>query len=103
MNEITFGQEYMPVFKELAYLEEESKSIKKKLDAAKAELLKAMEENNIKEVENDFVKITYVAATESWAVDWKAFEFEEPEMYEEIAKKFNKKKFRKAYVRVTPR
>jgi len=103
MNEITFGQEYMPIFKELAYMEEEAKALKRKLDAAKAEILKAMEENNIKEVENDFVKITYVPATESWAVDWKAFEFEEPEMYEDIAKKFNKKKFRKAYVRVTPR
>lgn len=33
----------------------------------------------------------------------KAFEFEEPELYEEVAKKFNKKTFRKAYVKVTTR
>lgn len=103
MNEITFGTEYMEVFKELALLEDEAKEIKKRQDEVKADILEAMEKNNIKSFENDFVKITYVAATESWIVDWKAFEFEEPEMYEEIAKKYNKRRTRKAYVKVTTR
>lgn len=103
MNEITFGTEYMEVFKELALLEDEAKDIKKRHEEIKAEILEAMEKNNIKSFENDFVKITYVPATESWKVDMKAFEFEEPELYEEVAKKFNKKTFRKAYVKVTTR
>lgn len=103
MNDITFGMEYMEVFKELALLEDEAKEIKKRHEEVKAEILEAMEKHNIKAVENDFVKITYVPASESWTVDWKAFEFEEPEQYEDIAKKFNKKKFRKAYVKVTTR
>ena len=93
----------MPVFQQLADMDRQTKKLKRDYDKAKAEILKAMEENNIKEVDNDFVKITYVAATESWTVDWKAFEFEEPEMYEEIAKNYNKRTTRKAYVKVTPR
>ena len=103
MNEITFGTEYMEVFDDLAALERQAKDIKKKQEEIKAEILEAMQKNNITSFENDFLKITLVPASETWTVDWKAFEFEEPETYEEIARKFNKKKFRKAYVRVTTR
>lgn len=103
MNEITFGTEYAHVFKELALLEDEAKFLDKRRKEVKAEILELMEKNNIKMVENDYVKITYVPETVTFGVDMKAFELEEPELFEEVAKKFNRETVRKPYVRITTR
>ena len=100
MNEITFGTEYAHVFKELATLEEEAKSIEKRRKEVKDEITDLMLRNNIKMVENDYVRITLVPETVSFGIDLKALEFEEPEMFEEIAKKFSKETLRKPYVRI---
>ena len=102
-NEIIFGAEYQHLFREMALLEDEAKDIKKRQEEARETILRAMEKHNIKSFENDYLKVTYVSESESWSVDWKAFEFEEPEMYEDIARKFTKKRYRKAYVKVTVR
>ena len=101
MNEIMFNNEYAHVFRELAALEDEAKDVDKKRKQVKEELLKAMEANNIKSIDNDIVKITYVPETVSIGVDWKAFQLEEPKKYERIAKKYNKETVRKPYIRIT--
>lgn len=103
MNEITFGAEYDHVFRELAALEDEAKDIEKRRKEVKAEILEVMLQNNIKAFENDYVKVTLVPETVTIGVDLKAFEFEEPELFEEVAKKFNKETLRKPYVRITTR
>ena len=100
MNEITFGAEYAHVFKELAALEDEAKSIEKRRKEVKQEITDLMLKNNIKAVENDFVKITLVDATVTIGIDLKALEWEEPELYEDIAKRFSKETLRKPYVRI---
>lgn len=59
--------------------EEQAKSIKEKL-------LKAMEENAIISIDNENVKITYVAETTRTTIDSKRLKEEKPEVYTEYSK-----------------
>ena len=101
MNEITFAQMYAEQFAELAALEDEAKELEEQRKKAKAVICKAMEENGIKQFENDNIKITYVAPTVTIGIDWKTYQFEEPKKYAKIAKKYSKETKRSAYVKIT--
>lgn len=103
MNDLAFTEKHIEVFKELARLEKEAKSIEARRKEIKAELTEAMLKTNTNMVDNDYVKITLVPETVVFSVDMKAFEWEEPELFEEVAKKYNKEIVRKPYVRITPR
>ena len=73
---------------------------KKKLEdqekQLKAQLLKAMESNNVKSFSNDVLKITYVAATTATSVDSKKLKEKYPNIAAECSKTSNKS----AYVKV---
>ena len=101
MNELTFNTEYAHVFRELAALEDQSKDIEKRRKEVKAELLEAMEKFNIKAIDNDYVKVTYVGQSVSIGVDIKALQLEDPKLYNKIAKKYNKETVKRPYIRIT--
>ena len=101
MNDITFREEYMPVFKELALLEDEYKEIDARRKEVKKQLCEAMEKHGIKSVDNEYLKITYVAPTVTFSIDWKAYQLDEPKKFEKIQKKYTKESKRGSYVKVT--
>jgi hypothetical protein len=101
MNELTFNAEYQHMFKELAVLEDEAKDIEKRRKEVKAELCEAMDKYGIKQIENDYVKVTYVGQSVSIGVDIKAFQMEEPKKYDKLLKKYNKETVKKPYIRIT--
>ena len=101
-NEVTtFEQQYMEAFKSLADLGRQTKAIKAEFDAVKDELLQAMFDNDIKQIDNEYVKITRVDESVSIGIDMKAFQMEAPEVYEEVKKNFNKETVRKPYLKIT--
>lgn len=101
MNEITFATEFEGAMKALAALEDEVKDATKRRDEARAELYKAMEDNDLKCVDTEYIKITRVLPTVSIVPDWKSFKFEEPKKYEKIFNKYNMEKKRSGYVKIT--
>ena len=76
MNEITFATEFEVALRSLAALEDEAKDAQMRRDEARAELYKAMEANDLKCVDTEYIKITRVAPTVSIVPDWKSFKFE---------------------------
>lgn len=101
MNEITFATEFEVTLKTLAALEDEAKDAQMRRDEARAELYKAMEVNDLKCVDTEYIKITRVLPTVSIVPDWSAFKFEEPKKYEKIFNKYNKEQKRSGYVKIT--
>lgn len=101
MTPMEFEEKNLQVFKDVQSLEVQIKQLQEQEKDMKSALVKAMEENNIKSLDNDFVKVTYVEPTESHTTDWKAFKEREPDVYESISKDYPKVVKRKGYVRVT--
>lgn len=101
MNEITFATEFEVALRSLAALEDEAKDAQKRRDEARAELYKAMEVNDLKCVDTEYIKLTRVDPTVSIVPDWKSFKFEEPKKYEKIFNKYNMEKKRSGYVKIT--
>ena len=64
--------------------EREAKKAKEEYEALKAELLQAMEKNNVIKIENDVLLINYIAPTESERLDTKALKENCPELYDEF-------------------
>ena len=98
---VPFDEKYMTQFKSLAELAKQTKQIKKEYDAIKDELLQAMIDNNIKQVDNDFVKITRVDEQIQIGIDYKAFQMEAPEIYNEVKQNFSKETVKKPYLKIT--
>lgn len=101
-NEVTvFENKYMSVMANIAALDKQVKTLQDQQKTLKADLEKAMNEYNIKSIDNEYVKITRVEATESKSIDLKALEKKEPELYDELLEDYPKVTKRKAYVRIT--
>ena len=101
MNDITFNAEHEELFRYLAVLEKQVKSIEDERKKAKAELLEAMEKHGINAIDNDYVRITYVGQSVTIGVDLKAMQLEDPKLYNKISKKFSKETVKKPYIRIT--
>ena len=99
------NQECALLFIELRDLELAKKEIKAREDEARAALENAMAKYNIKEVDNQYVKVTFVdEVPKSKKLDEKAWRAEDPEGYNEVFGKYNKLSGgRKASVRITPK
>lgn len=73
MNEVTFEngkiQIAVEVMKELQTFNEQKAAMELKEKRIKEAILQAMEENNIKSFENDFVSIKYIPQTKRKSVD----------------------------------
>ncbi|MDR9794055.1 hypothetical protein Q8A72_13990 [Aeribacillus pallidus] len=101
-NEIqVFENKYMAVMENIALLEKQVKDLQNKQKALKADLEKAMDEYDIKSIDNDYLKITRVAASSSTSIDLKKLQEKEPALYDELLEDYPKVTTRKAYVKIT--
>lgn len=80
----------------IAQAEQMKAEAEKRIEEIKTALLLAMEQNGVKSVDTDFVKITYVAPSIRTTLDSKAIKSELPEVY----KKYSKDTTTKAQVRI---
>lgn len=102
MNEVTqFENKYMAMMANISLLTKQEKEIAEKTKALKAELEKAMDEHDIKSIDNDYLNITRVAASSSTSIDVKKVQSEEPKLYGELIEDYPKVTNRKAYVKFT--
>lgn len=96
-----FEKKNMAVFETLARISKTKAELEAQEEDAKEALLIAMENNNITSIDNDVIKITYIAGTESVALDTKALRADDPALYRELEQKYNKRTKRSAYIRFT--
>lgn len=83
-----FEKNHLQVFEDLKLITEQVKKLKEQEDDIKTQLKNAMEEHEIKKIDNEFVTITYVGESETVKVDWKKVQMQEPEYYKELLKEF---------------
>lgn len=67
---------------EIKEVEKLAKALKEKQDAIKAELLKAMEDNNIVKFENEDLLINYIGPTQRETFDSKQLKADNPDLYD---------------------
>lgn len=96
-----FEQKNLAVFKQLRELTNAKKSLEEQEKKIKDDLTFAMELNGITSVDNDYVRISHIPESESVSLDAKAFRTNEPDLFNEVMDKYNKRTKKKAYVRIT--
>lgn len=98
---VEFENAGMQAMRDLAQVLKAKKDIEAQEKAFKAQLLELMEQYNVKSVDNEYVKITYIAPSESVALDTKALESKEPKLYGELMEDYPKTTKRAASIRIT--
>jgi len=96
-----FENKYLAQMQQLQQLVNHKKEIEKTEKQIKKELEQAMNEYNIKSIDNEYLKITRVEASESVSIDLTAMKKKEPDLYDDLLKDYPKVTKRKAYVRFT--
>src|SRR5699024_9251309 len=99
-NVTSFENKYLAVMAEIQALTKQEKEYAAKVKDLKVGLEKAMDEHNIKSIDNEFLKITRVAPSESTSIDLKAMKEKEPEQHEELFEYFLKVKKKNLYLRL---
>lgn len=79
-----FEQQNLEVFKEVSSIAAQRKELARQEKEIKDSLEKAMAENGIKSIDNEYIRITHVAESESVSIDMKEMEKKEPDLYEEL-------------------
>lgn len=98
-NEVTvFENKYMAVMANIALLDKQVKEMQEQQKSLKADLEAAMDEYDIKSIDNEFLKITRVAASSSTSIDLKTLQKKEPALYGELLEDYPKVTNKKAYV-----
>lgn len=101
-NEVTqFENKYLAVMAEIASMAKQEKVLAEKNKKLKAVLEKAMEEHGVASIDNEFLKITRVAASSSTSLDIKKLQAVEPKLYGELLEDYPKVTNRKSYVKFT--
>lgn len=102
MNELQkFEEQYLESFKQLQKLSKAKKKVEAEEKAVKQQLEKALLEYNIKSIDNEFVRITYVEGTTSKSIDSKKIQAQSPDFYDKLIKQYEKVTVKKPYVRIT--
>jgi predicted phage-related endonuclease len=96
-----FEHKNMMLFQKLADITRYKKELEKQEKEAKEALLIAMENHNVTAIDNEIVKVNYIDATESVALDTRALRAAEPELYRKLMDKYNKRTARKPYIKIT--
>lgn len=96
-----FEEKNLAVFQQLADIAK----AKKRLDAEEKDLKEAlliqMENHGVTSIDNDIIRISYIAESESVSLDVKGLLAEDPDTYHELEQKYNKRTKKKAYIRFT--
>lgn len=98
---IEFNERHITKFRELSQLKKAADELAKKEKELKAELEEAMNHYGIKVIDNDYIKVTRIAASTTTSIDLKMLEKKENQLYEELLADYPKVTERKAYVRFT--
>lgn len=101
-NEVAlFNSQYLAVFGQLAAMTTMKKTLEAQEKAVKAQIQAAMDKFGIKSIDNEFIKITRIAAgADKQTVDLDAFKEAEPEEYADLLKDYPKTvKGKAGYVR----
>lgn len=93
-----FENQYLQAFKQLSEITKTKKQLEEQEKKVKSQLEKAMDEYEIKSIDNEFLKITRVAASSSTSIDLKALEEKEPKLHQELLEDYPKVTNRKAYL-----
>ena len=100
-NNITlFEQKYVAQFKKLGELKKAKKELEGIEAAVKEELKTAMDEYDIKSINNDYVSISRVAGSEKTEIDLKKLQEKEPGLYEELLEDYPKTTKKAGYIRI---
>lgn len=101
-NELTpFENKYMAVMAEIQSLTKTEKEIASQVKQLKTDLEQAMNEHDVKSIDNEYLKITRVEASSSTSIDLKAMKEKEPKLHADLLTDYPKVTNRKAYVRFT--
>ena len=91
-NNVTlFEQQHLAAFKQLSELKKEQDKL--------AQIEKAMDENNIVSIKNDYITISRIAASQTTSIDLKKLEEKEPQLYADLLKDYPKLTNKKASIR----
>ena len=96
-----FENKYLQDFKQLRLLEEEKKRLDELSKTAKSKLLDKMLENEIKSIDNDFIKVVVTNPSETVSIDLKTFQKNEPVAYAELLEDYPKITKRSERLRIT--
>ena len=96
-----FNNNYMATMQRYADLEQTIKELTETKDKVRAEIQRAMEDYNIRSIDNDIVKLTLVAPSISTTIDTKALRISDPVTYEDLLENYPKTTERKQSLRVT--
>lgn len=102
MNAIQiFEEKNLSAFQQLAEISRTKKALDAQEKELKEKLLIAMENHNIASIDNDIIRISYIAESESVTLDTKALLADDPDTYHALERKYNKRTKKKAYIRFT--
>ncbi len=93
-----FENKHLQIMRDIAQMTKQEKELGEKLKQVKEELEKAMDAHNIKSIDNEFLKITRVAASSSTSIDTKKLQEKEPKLYGELLEDYPKVTNKKAYL-----
>ena len=94
-----FEQQHLQEFRRLATISARLKDLKAQEEELRQNLIELMEQHGVVKIDNDIITISYVAASESFAIDTKELRAKDPELYDKILKQYNKRTTRKASLR----
>ena len=98
-NEIReFERGYMNEFKRLAEIIKQKKQLEDMESKVKANLKKAIENSNVKTIDNEFVRITWVDESTQTTIDLSELAKREPELYAELLSDYPKVTRKSAYL-----
>ena len=102
MTNITpFENKYLTKMQQLQQLVQQKKEIDKLEKDIKKELEEAMDKHNIKSIDNEYLKVTRVEASETTSINLKEMQKKEPKLYGELIEDYPQVRKRKAYIRFT--
>lgn len=101
-NEVAlFEEQHLTEFKKLSDLKKEQDRLAAIEKDVKSQLEKAMDENNIVSIKNEYITISRVEGSESTTIDLKKLEEKEPDLYEDLLKDYSKVTVKKPSIRFT--
>lgn len=98
---VAFEKKAQAVMKRFRDLTLQKKKLEKQEKAIKAKLTELCEEHDIKSLDNEFVKISYIKGSETTSINLTRLKQQEPEAYEQLAQDYPKVITKRPYVRIT--